>query len=86
MVSPLIGGQAVKGPTAKMMQEMNIPTDSNSIANFYADLLDVLVIDECDNTDAAGFSSANFSTHACKTLMKTDADKLALATSLLQLI
>ncbi len=86
VVSPLIGGQAVKGPTAKMMQEMNIPTDSNSIANFYADLLDVLVIDECDNTDAAGFSSANFSTHACKTLMKTDADKLALATSLLQLI
>ena len=86
VVSPLIGGQAVKGPTAKMMQEMNIPTDSNSIADFYAGLLDVLVIDESDQKDADSFSSADFSVHACKTLMKTDADKLALATSLLQLI
>lgn len=86
VVSPLIGGQAVKGPTAKMMQEMKIPTDSNSIADFYAGLLDVLVIDERDGKDAASFSSADFSVHACKTLMKTDADKLALAASLLQLV
>ena len=86
VVSPLIGGQAIKGPTAKMMQEINIPTDSNSIADFYAGLLDVLVIDESDQKDADSFSSADFSVHACKTLMKTDADKLALATSLLQLI
>lgn len=86
VVSPLIGGQAVKGPTAKMMQEMKIPTDSNSIADFYAGLLDVLVIDERDEKDAASFSSADFSVHACKTLMKTDADKLALAASLLQLV
>ena len=91
VVSPLIGGQAVKGPTAKMMQEMNIPTDSKSIADFYAGLLDVLVIDESDKKDAANFSTAdfsvpNFSIQTCKTLMKTDADKLALATSLLQLI
>ena len=86
VVSPLIGGQAIKGPTAKMMQEMAIPTDSGSIAECYAGLLDVLVIDESDKKDAAGLSSAGFSVHACKTLMKTDADKLALAASLLQLI
>jgi LPPG:FO 2-phospho-L-lactate transferase len=86
VVSPLVGGQAIKGPTAKMMQEMAIPTDSNSIANFYAGLLDVLVVDECDAQDAAKLSSAEFSMHACKTLMKTDADKLALAASLLQLV
>ena len=86
VVSPLIGGQAVKGPTVKMMQEMNIPTDSKSIADFYAGLLNVLVIDECDQKDAASFSSADFSVHACKTLMKTDADKLALTASLLQII
>ncbi len=86
VVSPLIGGQAIKGPTAKMMKEMAIPTDSSSIAECYAGLLDVLVIDERDKKDAAGLSSAGFSVHACKTLMKTDADKLALAASLLQLI
>jgi LPPG:FO 2-phospho-L-lactate transferase len=91
VVSPLVGGQAVKGPTAKMLQEMHIPTDSNSIADFYAGLLDVLVIDECDAKDAENFSAAdfsvpNFAIQTRKTLMQTDADKLALATSLLQLI
>lgn len=86
VVSPLVGGQAVKGPTAKMMQEMAIPTDTNGIAEFYAGLLDVLVIDECDANDIEKFSSADFAVHACKTLMKTDADKLALAASLLRLV
>jgi LPPG:FO 2-phospho-L-lactate transferase len=86
VVSPLVGGQAVKGPTAKMLQEMAIPTDSNSIAGFYAGLLDVLVIDDCDRKDLTNFSAADFSVQTCKTLMKTGADKLALATSLLQLV
>ena len=86
VVSPLVGGQAVKGPTAKMMQEMAIPTDSKSIADFYAGLLDTLVVDVCDEKDVAKFSGADFSLHVCKTLMKTDADKLALAASLLAVI
>lgn len=85
-VSPLVGGQAVKGPTAKMMQEMAIPTDSSSIVNFYAGLLDALVVDECDGKDAATLSSAKLTVHTCKTMMKNDADKLALAASLLQII
>ena len=34
-VSPLIGGQAVKGPTAKIMAELGVPADSASIARHY---------------------------------------------------
>jgi len=51
-VSPLIGGAAVKGPTAKIMAELGIPADSRSIASHYG-FLDGLIIDERDRPEAA---------------------------------
>ena len=50
-VSPLIGGQAVKGPTAKIMAELGVPADSASIARHYP-FIDGLVIDEADRAEA----------------------------------
>ncbi|UXC91933.1 MULTISPECIES: 2-phospho-L-lactate transferase CofD family protein [Sphingobium] len=35
-VSPLVGGTAVKGPTAKLMQELSMAVDNDSIARHYA--------------------------------------------------
>ena len=83
VASPLVGGQAVKGPTAKMMQEMAIPTDSASIARFYEGLLGTLVIDESDAHEAAALRERGIRVQVCKTLMKTDEDKIALAQQLL---
>jgi LPPG:FO 2-phospho-L-lactate transferase len=51
VVSPLIGGRAVKGPTAKIMQELGIGTDPLAIARHYAGLIDGLLIDAADRTD-----------------------------------
>lgn len=84
VVSPLVSGMAVKGPTAKMMQEMKIPTDSTSIAEFYSGLFGRLVIDESDAKESDALSARGIRVQVCKTLMKTDADKPGLATSLLQ--
>lgn len=50
-VSPLIGGQAVKGPTAKIMAELGVPADSASIARHYS-FIDGLIIDETDRAEA----------------------------------
>ena len=47
-VSPLIGGKAVKGPTAKIMDELGLAADNDSIARHYAPLLDGMVIDTDD--------------------------------------
>ena len=52
-VSPIIGGQAVKGPTAKIMSELAIEANSLTIATHYAGLIDGLVIDESDAAEAA---------------------------------
>src|SRR5258705_6295047 len=47
-VSPIIGGKAVKGPTAKLMAEFGLPISAAAIARHYADILDVYVADEAD--------------------------------------
>ena len=54
-VSPIIGGQAVKGPTAKIMAELGIAATNESIAAHYRGLIDGLVIDEDDASDRARF-------------------------------
>jgi LPPG:FO 2-phospho-L-lactate transferase len=52
-VSPIIGGRAVKGPTAKMMAELGLPVSASAVAHRYGDLLDAYVLDHAD-ADAAG--------------------------------
>ncbi len=83
VASPLVGGQAIKGPTAKMMQELAMPADSASIADFYREFLGTLVIDECDAGEADKLRAGGINVQVCKTLMKTDEDKIALAQQLL---
>ncbi|CAN5156926.1 2-phospho-L-lactate transferase [soil metagenome] len=48
-VSPIIGGKAVKGPTAKLMTELGIRTDNAAIAAHYKGIVDGLVIDKGDD-------------------------------------
>jgi LPPG:FO 2-phospho-L-lactate transferase len=77
-VSPLVGGRAVKGPTAKIMRELGIETSNRAIAARYEGLIDGLVIDESDRAD----EMSGLPTHAARTLMRTlhDRDALARAT------
>jgi LPPG:FO 2-phospho-L-lactate transferase len=47
-VSPIIGGEAVKGPAAKIMDELGYTVSSVGVAGFYGRLLDGLMIDKID--------------------------------------
>ena len=75
-VSPIIGGRAVKGPTAKIMAELGLAPDVRSIARHYGDLLDALVVDAADGEAAKGLP---LRTSVTGTLMQTMDDKIALA-------
>jgi LPPG:FO 2-phospho-L-lactate transferase len=75
-VSPVIGGRAVKGPTAKMMVELGIPTTSTAVAEHYGDLLDGFVLDRADAVEA---EAIGFPTLVTPTLMTSDDDKNRLA-------
>ena len=79
-VSPIVGGDAVKGPTAKLMREMGLAITNQSIAAHYADVIDGLLIDERD--DAAGLTIAYDVTD---TLMKTLEDRERVARAALAL-
>jgi LPPG:FO 2-phospho-L-lactate transferase len=72
-VSPIIGGKAVKGPTAKLMEELGVPVDSDAIAAHYAGIIDGLVI---DSGDAA---PAGISVMQTDTLMQSLADRVRVA-------
>jgi LPPG:FO 2-phospho-L-lactate transferase len=52
-VSPIIGGRAVKGPTAKMMGELGMIPSAAAVARRYGDLIDGYVIDVADAQEAA---------------------------------
>jgi LPPG:FO 2-phospho-L-lactate transferase len=74
-VSPLIGGRAVKGPTAKIMAELGVPADSTSIARHYP-FIDGLIIDEADR---AGADNVDVSVLTTSTLMRSLEDRERLA-------
>jgi LPPG:FO 2-phospho-L-lactate transferase len=75
-VSPIIGGKAVKGPTAKMMAELGLPVTTAAVARHYGDILDHYVIDEADTAATEGLDLPQTAAH---TLMETLADREALA-------
>lgn len=47
-VSPIIGGEAVKGPAAKLMTELALDASVAGVAAYYGGLIDGLVIDTVD--------------------------------------
>lgn len=47
-VSPLIGGRALKGPTARLIRELGEEVGAGGIARRYAGLIDVLLVDAGD--------------------------------------
>lgn len=79
-VSPLVGGTAVKGPTAKLMQELGLPLDAATIARWYGDLLDGMLVDERDPPGDPGIAADR-----ADTLMRDAGDRLRVARAALAL-
>ena len=80
-VSPIIGRQAVKGPTAKMMAELGLPVGAAAVARHYGDILDHYVADELDATDIGDLGVPETLT---RTLMQSLEDREALARMVLE--
>ena len=74
-VTPIIAGDAVKGPTAKIMRELGLAVSAETVARFYAGLIDGFV-DDIRNREMSldGLRSLRLNT-----LMTDLDDKIALA-------
>ena len=75
-LSPLIGGKAVKGPTAKILSELNKDCTPLTIARHYHDLIDGLIIDRADRYSAAALPVP---VRVTDTLMRTLEDRERMA-------
>lgn len=82
-VSPIIGGQAVKGPAAKMFSELGITPSAVAVARHYDGLLDGFVFDNVDKGSKSELSAYAKNLLATNTLMKSKIDRKRLAKEVL---
>jgi LPPG:FO 2-phospho-L-lactate transferase len=78
-VSPIIGGQTVKGPAAKMYAELGIQPSALAVAEQYGKLLSGFVFDKIDRDYTGPIEQSGIISHVTDTLMVTTADRQRLA-------
>lgn len=78
-ITPIVEGKALKGPAAKLMQEMGHEVTAAEVARYYSGIITAFVYDQRDTLpQSLGFQSVAFDT-----IMKTDHDKARLARQVL---
>ena len=82
-ISPLIGGEAVKGPTVPMMQAAGLPITPVGVAQAYEGLLDAIVIDRQDVAFKPALESEGLRVLVTDTLMEGFEGRLRLAAEVL---
>jgi len=82
-VSPIVSGIAIKGPAAKMMAELKVPSTAASVAAHYGDLLTGFVL---DTQDAHLASDIEIPTLSAQSIMRTLDDRVELAQSVIDFV
>ncbi len=78
-VSPIIAGEAVKGPAAAMLSQLGHEVSAAGVAALYDDFLDLLILDSRDNELVPRLSSSGLETLTTQTMMETEASRTQLA-------
>ena len=82
-VSPIIAGRALKGPADRMLASLGHEPTALGVARIYAGLVDGFVLDAADAALAADVEALGLSVRVLETVMRDDADRVALAASLI---
>ncbi len=83
-VSPIVAGQAIKGPAAKIMRELGSEPSSIAVARFYEGLIDGLVVDRADAALAGAIERCDMQCFVTDTVMREPGDRAALAQRVLE--
>ena len=78
-VSPIVGGEAVKGPAAAMLRTLGHEVSALGVARLYAGLVDVFVLDEVDRALAPAIEALGMRVVVTDTMMTSPERRLALA-------
>jgi LPPG:FO 2-phospho-L-lactate transferase len=83
-VSPIVDGAAIKGPTAKIMNELGKDVSPIEISRHYRSVIDAMIIDEIDNQNIPDIAALDVEVSCAQTVMKTIDDRIDLARNVIQ--
>jgi LPPG:FO 2-phospho-L-lactate transferase len=78
-VSPIVGGEALKGPAAKMFRSLGGEASATGVAEQYRGLVDTLVIDAVDAEHAGAVAALGITPIVTDTIMHGPTEKANLA-------
>ena len=84
VVSPLVGGRAVRGPLDRMLRGLGLEVSPRGIARLYRGLVDVFVLDRRDAAYARDVAALGMRPVVTETLMRTPTHAARLAAVVLR--
>lgn len=85
-VTPIVGGQAIKGPAAKMLAELGHDVSALGVARYYRDWVDGFVLDTEDAALAPAIEQLGLKVKVAATMMRNDDDKRRVAADVLDFV
>lgn len=83
-ISPIVGGQALKGPAARNLASLGLGSSAAAVAELYRDFLDVFVLDRQDAALQKGVERKGITTVVTQTVMSSLKIRQALARRVLE--
>ena len=84
-VTPIIRGEALKGPAARILESMGIGRSAAGVARLYADFTDLFVIDSTDREQQAPVGELGLRSVTLETMMTDESESERLSRELLAL-
>lgn len=85
-VSPIVGGEAIKGPAAKIMRELGLVPSAIAVGRHYDGLIDGFIFDVADADNAGEMSELGIEVRSTQTVMRNMDDRINLARDCLAFI
>ena len=83
-VSPIVGGDAVKGPTANNLRDLGFSVSAYTIAKYYSDFIDGFMLDKEDKNEISRIESLGMQVGLADTVMTDLQSKIKLAEDVLR--
>ncbi len=85
-ISPIVGGQALKGPAAKMFHELGVEPSAYAVAQHYRSRVTHFVLDRLDVAQESAIQSLGMKTLVTDTVMQSLEDRVRLAAEVVEFV
>ena len=86
VISPIVNAQSLKGPTAKMMQELGQEISVTTIAEFYKQYAKRIFIDSADKVNAEHLTALGYDVYPTNLIMNNTQSKNKLAQEIIKVL